>query len=541
MTGLRSRAAAALLLLLAVTVLATGLLLGTAGPAAAHATLVATDPAEGAVLAEAPEAVTFTFSEPVIGVPTGVRVFDATGAEVASSTSVSDFQLQVSLDEEVGDGTLVVVWRLVSEDGHPVAGSLRFSVGAPSETVAAIPTGDDDVDAPWSLSLAKWLGYLGLLAGAGLVWFAALVLPARADRRRVVLAARGAAGVAAVAWVLAVPLLVDYQMGSLSAWRAMPATTYVVAAAVVLGLGASAVLLGNRAGARRAAAVVAATVAVVAPALTGHTRAATPEVLVVGADMVHLLAAAIWLGGLVGLALTLPELAGEGEAGAQVLARFSGIGAGVLVALLLTGLLQAWRIVGSWSSLVDSDYGRLLMVKVATVAVAVVMAGWNRYGLVPSLREAARSRDRQEVARRVVRAATVEAALLVGVVLVTSVLVDRSPDPPAAVVDSAQVRTSSLGEVSLRTTMDPAVAGPTVVTVEMTGADGAPFEGYDAPTVRLSSGTLDLGDVPVRSMAPGVYAADVVLPAAGDWRVQVSVRITEFENPVTTMVFTAAE
>src|SRR4029077_15814094 len=116
--------------------------------------------------------------------------------------------------------------------------------------------------------------------------------------------------------------------------------------------------------ARRTAALVASTVAVVAPALTGHTRSATAEALVVGADMLHLLAGSIWLGGLVGLALTVRHLADRGEVAAEGVARFSGIAAGVLVALVAAGSVLVWRIVGSWDVLISTSYGRLLLTKV---------------------------------------------------------------------------------------------------------------------------------------------------------------------------------
>ncbi|MCW2739286.1 copper resistance protein CopC, partial [Nocardioides sp.] len=170
------RRAAGWVLLACLSVL---LLLGSAAPASAHATLVATDPAEGAVLDVAPQEVTFTFNEPVIGVPAGIQVFDATGDVVASSASVRDAELVVHLDEEVGEGTLVVVWRLVSADGHPIGGSLSFSVGAPSDVVD-VPTSstDADTDAPLPLSMVRWLGYLGLLVAAGVAAFSVLFLPA---------------------------------------------------------------------------------------------------------------------------------------------------------------------------------------------------------------------------------------------------------------------------------------------------------------------------------------------------------------------------
>lgn len=546
-----SRRVAALLVVLAAM---AAVVIGGAGPASAHATLVATDPAEGAVLADAPEQVTFTFNEAVIGVPTGVRVYDARGGEVASSASVSGSQLFVSLDEEVGDGTLVVVWRLVSEDGHPIGGSLTFSVGAPSATVEKPPVGDVDPDAPWTLSLARWIGYVGLLAGAGLVWFAVILLPAsdlaRPGRRRVVGAARTAATGAGFAWLLALPLTAMYQLGGGadtlvkgSTWSALPSVQYVVTALVVLGLVGAVVLLGDGlpARSRRIAAAAAGVVAVVAPALTGHTRATSPEVLAVGADMLHLLAGGVWFGGLIGLALTLPGLADKGELGGEVLARFSGLGAGVLVALVATGSFLAWRIVGSWGALVDTGYGQLLLVKVAIALVVVGIAAWNRFRLLPDLRQADRRRDRRTAVQPVVRATVAEAAVLVVVLLVTGVLVDKSPGPDRSVAASAAgpaVSTGTLGDVDVRATLSPAATGPSTVTIAMADSAGEPFEGFEAPRARLSSAEVDLGDVPVQSVAPGTYSAQVVLPSAGTWRLQVSLRTTEFDNPVTTLEFT---
>ncbi len=223
-------------------------MLGSAAPAAAHATLISTDPADGAVLETAPEQVTFTFNESVIGVPAGIEVFDATGAEVASTASVRKAQLVVGLDEEVGEGTFVVVWRLVSADGHPIGGSLSFSVGQPSAEVD-VPTTAAEVDttAPFLLSVVRWLGYLGLLVAAGVAAFSVLFLPrdrsADDSRRRLRTTARIAAVVAALSWWAAVPLVALYQLGLRasalgdgSTWSALATDEYVVPALVLAGL-----------------------------------------------------------------------------------------------------------------------------------------------------------------------------------------------------------------------------------------------------------------------------------------------------------------
>lgn len=555
------RAAGWLLLVLAVVQAGVVLVLASASPASAHATLVATDPAEGAVLEAAPEQVTFTFDESVIGVPAGIQVFDATGEVVESSASVEASRLVVDLVGEVREGTLVVVWRLVSADGHPIGGSLSFAVGQPSEVVD-VPTtsADAGTDAPVTLSLARWLGYLGLLVAAGTVVFAVAFLPGdRAvdgARARLRAAARAAAVVAAVAWWAAVPLVALYQLGlpwsalaDGATWSALSATEYAVPAAVTGGLVLAAGALSSVAPdrARAAIALLGCGVALVAPSLTGHTRAAAPEALVVGLDVLHLVAASLWLGGLVAVALTLGDLASRDDLGGVVLARFSTWASGVLVVLAASGTVVGWRVAGSWSVLLDTGYGALLLVKVGLVLVAIAVAAWNRFVLLPRLRTVTRRRERRDAAGLLARTVLAEAGVLVAVLLVTGFLVDRSPEPEAGVAAAGAAGASEgeaagrgagtvqLDEISAEVTVDPLAVGPTTVTITMTDADGNPVEGYAAPRISLSTTDLDLGDVELRNLGPGTYAGDVVLPTGGEWEAQVSLRTTEFDNPVRTL------
>ena len=107
--------------------------------------------------------------------------------------------------------------------------------------------------------------------------------------------------------------------------------------------------------------------------------------------------------------------------------------------------------------------------------------------------------------------------MLVVVLLVTGVLVDKSPGPDrsvAAAVAGPAVSTGTLGDVDVRATMSPAATGPSTVTIAMSDSAGEPFEGFEAPRARLASDAVDLGDVPVQSVAPGTYSAQVVLPSA---------------------------
>jgi copper transport protein len=550
MIGRRLRTTVLLML-----VLVPAMLFGLSGPASAHANLVRTDPAAGAVLPAAPDRILFTFDETVRGVPHGVQVFDARGAVVEARATVQGAELTVSLAEKLSNGTTVITWRVVSDDGHPIGGALTFSVGAPSQVVVPAPSEASGVpDVPATLTAIRWVGYVGLLLAAGLVAFTALFLracPATGVRNTT----RAAAAVAVAAWLAVLPVSAVYLLGggpsllgggpSLlggglnllgrgSAWSSLPPTDYAVSATVVLGLVAAVILLGagSVSPGRRLAATAAAALAVTAPAMVGHTRAAAPEALVVAADALHLLAGGVWLGGVTGLALTLPALSRRGTAAAGVLSRFSTAAAGILAALVATGGLLTWRILGSWPALTGTTYGRLLLAKVALVLIAVAVAAWNRWKLLPGTGRAS--------AKTLTRAVTVEAGVLVAALLLTGFLVDTSPERDTAPVSAPDRTTTTLGDITVTAGVDPLIRGANTLTLRLTSASGEPTEGVAPPVVRLSSDRAALGAVPLTQVSAGFYTAPVTLPTAGVWRVQVSLRVSEFANPVGELEFTVS-
>lgn len=287
---------------------------------------------------------------------------------------------------------------------------------------------------------------------------------------------------------------------------------------------------------------MAAAVAAAGPAVAGHTRSYRPEVLLLLTDAVHLWAAAAWLGGLVGLVLTLATLSGREPTAAETLSRFSMIAAGLLTAVAVTGSVQAWRILGSWTALLEGTYGRLLLVKVGIVLVVAAAAAWNRFRLLPGVRRARVPAERDSAAGSLRRTVLAEATLLVAVLGVTGFLVNTSPRPAPVEVPSGRtgVQDGSLGELTVLAVMSPRRQGPNTVLVQLQDEGGEPVELERDPVVELRSGDLDLGRVPVTHADAGTYRAFVLLPRAGRWELQVSVRQSRFENPVTTLSFEVA-
>jgi copper resistance protein D len=161
-------------------------------------------------------------------------------------------------------------------------------------------------------------------------------------------------------------------------------------------------------------------------AWTGHagSTAGAMGILHLTADTLHLLAAAIWIGGLVSLVLLLSvsrnDQTDAGVSFARDAAqRFSTMGVAIVVVVLATGIINAWILVGSLQALIITDYGRLLMLKVALFGVMLLMAAVNRFWLTPRLALPSGSEPQLEVVRRLARNSMIEivlASMIFGIV-----------------------------------------------------------------------------------------------------------------------------
>ena len=272
-------------------------------------------------------------------------------------------------------------------------------------------------------AIARLGEYAALLLAAGSLSFWIAVAPPsvrRADPRlceealaRTRVMARWAAAAALLASLLR--LLAEARTIGGSGWadaelmaRLLTATgfgtAWLVRAALVLALFLVLALRPSRASEPLAAGIALAAVASLA--LAGHAAAATPAT---GAgDVLHLLLAALWLGGLIPLAGLLRSLARDPAAAAKVgtplCRRFSTLGMICVGGLVLTGVLNAWSLVGSIPGLVGTAYGRLLLLKIALFLAMIALAAVNRQLLTPALAE-------RGVASRLARNAALEAGL----------------------------------------------------------------------------------------------------------------------------------
>ena len=528
-----------------------------AGAASAHAELIATDPADGAVVESAPEALTMQFTEDVSVRPDGIRVLDATGERVDAGAAAADGpDVSVPLEGTIEEGTYVVAWRAVSADGHPIRGSYTFSVGretAIGDGVAsgAFGSGNDRVYEVLD-AIARAIAYLGVFGTAGYVLIGS-ALRRREDPSPVGRPTTIAACVALVAILVQVPL-----QGALATGRGLTAVTEasVLALAVADGMGWAVLVtaLGLLAviitsglpweGAAKRVGLVGAALAPLCFVLTGHTRTMSPAAVGYLADLAHVAAAAVWFGGLVALIVAVRRRRRDDEPleAAEAIARFSGWAAVTAAVLIAAGFALSWIQVGSLEALTTTLYGRLLLAKLALVVVVLAAAGWNRFRLVPRVAAAAIEEPPVDDAsswRLLLRLVRLEVLLLVFVLVVTAVLSNVTPARES--VDKGPVTvTAPFGEGSVDVTIDPAKAGRNDIHIYLFDADDRPDDDFEGADVSLELPSQGLGPFERETVDAGnghyqLVATD--LPLAGTWSMTISVKVDRFTEQKATVTF----
>ncbi|MEU0164137.1 copper resistance protein CopC [Streptomyces iakyrus] len=397
-------------LLLVSAVLA--LLLGGAGPASAHAVLTNANPADAAVVKTAPTQVTLTFTESVSLSDGSVRVLSPQNQRVnkpADHLGGKANTVRAQLRGKLSIGTYTVAWRVVSADSHPISGAFTFSIGKPSATSAVAPSeSPDDTAVSRLYGFLRYVAYGGLALLVGIAVFVLVCWPAGAALRPV--RRLLAAGWAALLGSTLASLLLrgPYETGAGLAAAFDPSllsSTLTGRSGIALGarlllLAAAGVLLkltadrfgrapeatgGGRGGVvphigirGRIFGVLLAVALAVTWAAAEHASAGLQVPLAIPVAVLHLLAMAVWLGGLVALVAVMFRAPADALIPPGAVARFSRLAFASVVVLVVTGVYQSWRQVGSWENVSSTEYGKLLSVKVAVVVLLLVAAALSR-------------------------------------------------------------------------------------------------------------------------------------------------------------------
>ncbi|WP_434724043.1 copper resistance CopC/CopD family protein [Mesorhizobium sp. RIZ17] len=509
-----------------VAVLVAMAVLAMPGRALAHAALVATDPADGAVLPQSPGEFSLTFSEPVS--PLVLTLVRPDGSQLAlTSFRLNDQTVEIDNPETLKSGTHVLSWRVVSVDGHPVAGSALFSIGAPS----AAPVAAEAVDR--TLRAAIWAArlflYAGLFLGVGGAFALAWLAEDRRCGQRFVTAALlfGLAGAPVSLGLqgldgLGAPLA---RFAAPVVWKTALETSFVWTVLIgVIALGLALLSLAGPSGLRKLSASAALLSVGGALAASGHASAAEPQWLTRPLVFLHGAAIAFWAGSLAPLGLALRQQPAEAKA---FLRRFSRAILPVVIALAASGIMLAIIQVQVPAALVHTSYGRLLLLKLALLLFLFTLAAINRWTLTAP----AEAGD-TEVQRRLARSIRIEVVIVLAIFGVAAGW-RFTPPPRALAIAAAQPVSIHIHTLKAMADLSitPGHAGEVAASVVIMTGDFGPL---DAKAVTLVLSKPDSGIEPIKRPATkpgdGTWRVDnLVIPIPGRWNARLDILVSDFE------------
>ncbi len=502
-----------------------------AGPVAvsAHAGLDSSSPAASSVLDEPPEQILLDFDEEVEPTTATIQLFAQNGELVDVGAVLADPGDPTIVTASVGemdDGIYAAVWRVSSIDGHVVDGAFSFQVGTdgtPADGAALVERVRGGLRSPgevqWSYRVARALAYLGLavLIGGGLlVLLAGAAVDGRFRRAlRVAWAAAAVGNVGSIA-MYGVTLVGGGVGDALtpSTWSDVGDTTtgrwLLLRLGLVLACGALVATTSLAAeGWWRAGGLVLAAGVLLSYPLSGHAAATSPVPVWAIVDGLHTLGAFVWIGGLVALVAERGRWLGDDR---RVADRFSSLAVVAVPVIVATGVAQTLELAGGLDDLTETDWGRVLLVKVVLVLVLVVLGAASRALL------------RRHGPSALRRSVVAEAAVGIFVIGLASGLVSLPPEP----VPASSVFQVSLTEAGLiaDVTVTPGQAGPNELHVVLVppGGNLQPVVGM---TVRMNLESRGITNfaVPMDESGPNHYIGAMNLPFSGEWQLDLVVEV----------------
>jgi copper transport protein len=317
---------------------------------------------------------------------------------------------------------------------------------------------------------------------------------------------------------------------------------------LLVGTGLLATIRRVRTTAWRLVAGAAGVALIVAYAESGHGGVGRAPLVGLVVTVAHLAAMSVWVGGLVLLALVVLPTPSPAEA-IGVTRRFSAWAFAAVVVVVASGLVQAWRQVGSLHAATSTTYGRTLLVKTALVVALVGVGALSRLALQRRLfdwRPAAVAQpvgaavavdhdrtgvdDDASVLRRLRRTVGAEVVLAGAVLAVTSLLVAAAPAVSAATgpFNTSVVQGSRIADISII----PAGVGRNTTHIYIITPSGSldPASSIDVSITNLDRNIGPL-PVPVEKAGPNHVTTDnMQIPFPGTWRIDVAAVFGQFDQ-----------
>ena len=336
---------------------------------------------------------------------------------------------------------------MISADGHPVRGAWTFAVGpnAGPPPQFVIPSISETAATP-GLVILRWIVFLSLMAAVGLFVMRIAIARRLVRLRWVTIAWASRSAVALVSTLIYVDVATAkfalrsaFDLGTLIPLMhdSMFGKGYLTLALCLLLFayaGAMAIWLDRPERPRRstgallalAGAFLAAGAAILAPAVTGHAGQTSPRGLAIPVDWIHIAAGAVWIGGLIGLLVIAATHRAPGLV--KVVPRFSNVAFVSVMALIAAGIGNSLFHLPTLASLWETSYGKMVLIKIGVLAVAMLVASGNFLRNAPRLRAAERRPDLAEgAASSLWKLVSVEVVLVVGIIFCAALLTSLAP------------------------------------------------------------------------------------------------------------------
>lgn len=543
--------------------------------AQAHAVPEYAEPSANEILKEAPTELSITFNEPVVPSLSRIRLLTQAGEEIDVGTlrAVDDENITLAVDlPELKDGAYLVSWQVLSTvDGHTTSGTYSFGVGETelttvSEDVTIISQLSPFGAAARSLTLLAVSLFIGLFSFRLLVWNPLFhnVEMIEAEKQLDIITARiglkvtwGAIGLVIIGLTL---IFIDQsrtynflQFSNLQTWISTRFGTMwlfrllfvVLIGFLCRGLWSDVKKNPDILQSRKwgfgfiIAAGLGWTIS-----LISHSAALTEDTLLATVvDLGHILAAGLWAGGLLFLAIALRQsknLPPEERTwlNLSLILNFSALAALSVGILIASGFYLAWQHVGNWTSLVGTAYGRVLLLKLSLTLPALVIAAINLIFVKPRLNAAYDLFDSAEqknktaapILRPFRRLVGIEAMIALVIVIIAGVLTDfqRGEDAPLLVDTAGQtIISQSVEDLEIDLTIKPALIGQNTFDVFITDEDGNPVTDASQVSIRYTFLGQSIGAAmdEAISQGDGHYILEgSYISLIGPWQAEVSIR-----------------
>lgn len=518
-------------------------------PASAHSQLISTNPAAESILKSSPKTIELTFSENVETTFGSLRLYNDAGERIStSSPELRAGNIVRVKPPKLEKGTYVVAWNVVSADSHPIRGAFTFSVNSPTTSSA------DRTDAISSIlnneqtssisrivfACLRFLIFMCLALVIGVVALRFFVVQSSLSPpvNRILYGALAVLALASLASIgFQASLAGQFSLAKAFSFDILNQERTTRFGQVQIVRASLCVLLccwwrfprGPLLNARLGLCTLALAAT---PAFAGHASAGKYVALAFTNDVVHVLCAGAWFGGL----LVLPFLLSRDEGG-KIARKFSRMALVCVIAIGITGVFAWWRQVGSYEASVTTWFGQLINVK-AIIFLCVIAVAWFSRQHVHRL-----SVSNSEGSKgRLIRLVYFESALLIVVMIATSIVVNAVPGRTALALPVTKY--VSAESVRMEVSIDPPKTGPIVLHIFVLRKNGTLYTfsqgvntlGKPALSASWLNKNRDVGPLPLNIRYAGgnhFISTGTSVPFSGTWTLTLRLRLSEFDEQVT--------